>query len=75
MLNVQRKSDTSFGLTHSNKISVNNEMYTYLTCCNVKICVELANFNNNNSLHLYSAFLLFQSTQSALHCEGGHPPG
>ncbi len=27
--------------------------------------------NNNNSLHLYSAFLLFRSTQSALHCEGG----
>ncbi len=25
----------------------------------------------NNSLHLYSAFLLFLSTQSALHCEGG----
>ncbi len=26
--------------------------------------------NNNNSLHLYSTFLLFLSTQSALHCEG-----
>ncbi len=31
------------------------------------------NNNNNNSLHLYSAFLLFLSTQSALHCGGVSP--
>ncbi len=32
--------------------------------------------NNNNSLHLYSAFSAFPSTQSALHCQvvSPHPP-
>ncbi len=32
------------------------------------VALLISALNNNNSLHLYSAFL---STQSALHCEGG----